>query len=242
MRFKSGMSAISAVLTLLFVIALGLSNSAFAVPYTWRDDPSSTVDPSNIQRSQSGNTITFSNFQAVNLTNQALPSLGLIQPWIFSKFGDITYSFNWSNAADGWVNNNVEGTSLLITLDNFTNRLLFGKVADGTGAAPLDPTRTVNGVSETIKPGDLVPFLDLGAFAANEMKAFSLVFTYHFGDGRILSDSNPPLTIGFFNTVSPIPEPSALALLGIGLIAFRFSRSSAKLPRQTGLDHAILGS
>jgi len=233
MQLKRLIPHVAAFLAYMSLI-LGLCSPASAVTFTWRDDPSSTFDPSNIVRSRTDNTITFSNFQAINMTAQAIPSLGLISPWVFTKFGDTTYTFNWSNGADGWVNNNVEGTSLLITLDNFSDRLRFGNVADVTGLAALDPTLTVNGVSQTLQPGDLVPFLDLGAFAANQMKAFSLVFTYHFGDGRVLTDATDPLTLGFLNTVSPIPEPSVLALLGVALLGLRLSRSSDKSAKEAG--------
>ena len=76
------------------------------------------------------------------------------------------------------------GVSLLVTLDNATGRIRFGDVANDTGLAPLDPTRSYSGVLETRTADDLVPFLDLGSFAAGDAKLFNLVYTYHFGDGK----------------------------------------------------------
>jgi hypothetical protein len=214
------------------LLALGLCTPASAVPLTWRDDPSSGFDFSIASRSVNGNTVTFSNLQAVNFTTQALPDLAVIVPWVFPVFGGgtTTYSMAWSNADNGWLNNHVGGTSLLITLDNIAGRLSFGSVADGTGMAPLDPTQTLNNVSETRLPGDLIPFLDLGAFAANQSTTFDLVFTYHFRDGRALPADTT--TFFFLNTVSPVPEPPILALLGIALLALCLSRSSGKSPKQ----------
>ena len=131
---------------------------------------------------------------------------------------------SWDNSLDGWVNSNVGGTTLLVTLDNVAGRLRFGEVAgDPAGTLPLDPTRTFLGVSETRNLEDLVPFLDLGLFAPNESKAFDLTFTYHFGDNRLLN-GEVPSTAGALNTVSPVPEPATLMLVGVGLLALRRNR------------------
>ena len=231
MRFKSLTSYLVALLTYI-LLALGLSSPAFADPFTWRDDPFSGLLSGGV-RSDAGNTVTFSNLQVIS--TEATPDLAVILPWFFPVFRNgtpeaTTYSMEWSNAANGWVNDNVEGTSLLVTLDNILGRLLFGSVADVTGTAPLDPTRILNGVSETRLPGDLVPFLDLGAFAANEIKSFDLVLTYHFGDGRALPAGTG--AFGALNTISQIPEPPMLALLGIALLGLGLSRSPRELSKQ----------
>lgn len=205
------------------LIALSLCSQANA--FTWRDDPFSFPDTSNLTESRSGNSITYSNFLATNGSPFTLPELGVIVPWAFPILNGTAISMTWSNAQDGWVNTNVDGTTLLVTLDNVAGRLRFGDVAgDAAGTLPLDPTRTVLGVSETRALEDLIPFLDLGSFAPNESKAFELTFTYHFGDNRQLNGQAPD-TAGALNTVSPVPEPATLLLVGIGLLGLRRNQS-----------------
>jgi hypothetical protein len=210
------------ILGLLACMLLVLSLDSQANAFTWRDDPFSFPDTTNVQFSTAGNSITYSGFEAVNASPFVLPDLGVIVPWIFPIIGGSPISMEWSNAQDGWINSNVYGQALLVTLDNVSGRLRFGDVAgDAAGTVPLDPTRTFQGVSETRGPDDLVPFLDLGSFAPNEAKPFSLTFTYHFDDGRLLNGSVPS-TPGFLNTVSPVPVPEpesyALLLAGLGLM------------------------
>jgi hypothetical protein len=209
------------ILGFLVFMLLALSLCSQANAFTWRDDPFSFPDTSKVgEPATVGNSITYSGFEAVNASPFVLPSLGVIVPWIFPVIDGSPISMGWSNAQDGWINSNVNGHTLLVTLDNFTDRLRFGDVAgDAAGTVPLNPTRTFGGISETRGPDDLVPFLDLGSFAPNESKPFSLTFTYHFDDGRLLNGAVPS-TPGFLNTVSPVPEPESYALLlaGLGLM------------------------
>ena len=47
---------------------------------------------------------------------------------------------------DGLGDYHGTGVSLLVTSDNATGRIRFGDVANDTGLAPLDPTRSYSGV------------------------------------------------------------------------------------------------
>lgn len=220
------------------LLALNLCAPAAAEPFTWQNDSHSDPNADLLSVSRSGDSVTFSHFQAVNKSNQTLPDVGIIQPWVFTRLGTTTYSLDWSNAQNGWVNNNIEGTSVLVTLDNHPDRLRFGNIANSSGQGPLQATKIQDGQKETRLPDDLIPFFDLGAFGPKEIKSFDLVLTYHFGDNRQLN-GHAPFTIGYFYTVAPVaapealtlaslaldpaggsavPEPTTLALAGIGLI------------------------
>lgn len=204
------------------LLALSLCNPV-AAAFSWRDDPFSFPAPDGTTPIRSGNSVTFG-FVAVNGSPFMLPDLGVIVPWVFPVLSGTPVSMAWSNGQDGWVNANVDGTTLLVTLDNISGRLRFGDVADGSGVSPLDPTRSTGGVLETRLPDDLVPFFDLGSFGPNEFKPFDMTFTYHFGDDRQL-EGQAPVTIGFLNTVSPVPEPATLPLFGIALLGLLRSRA-----------------
>src|SRR5207253_2637073 len=103
----------------------------------------------------------------------------------------------WDNGLGGWHASDFDnlGTSLLIkvhvtTPNNLTNgTVLAGQVADATGNSQFGPSSDSPNVGapfppETLAPNDALPFVDLGAFAANEARTFGLEFTYQFGDGR----------------------------------------------------------
>ena len=84
------------------------------------------------------------------------------------------------------------GTVLLVILHIATpdeapdRRTGPGSVAaDETLTEVFGPTSTLAGVhfpGETLDPGDLLPFIDLGGFAPEEAEPFDLVFTCHWGE------------------------------------------------------------
>lgn len=224
-------------LTLLASALLALSLDAIAEPtasFTWFNDPLSDPDASQLSASRSGNSVTFNNFQAINKTNQTLSDMAVIMPWIFPKIGTTVYSMDWSNTRNGWVNPSVDGSSLLITLDNIAPRLRFGDVANSSGLVPLSPTRSVKDVKETRLADDAIPFLDMGSFDAKEGKFFNLTFTYHFGDNRQLN-GHAPFTIGSFNTVKPVGQEKDDALVSTRLNSLALADSPASVPEPNSL-------
>lgn len=121
-------------------------------------------------------------------------------------------------------------TSLLVTVDIMINgtpngTMLAGEVADGTGTSAFGPSSDSANVGftglppETLAPDAALPFVDLGSFAPNEAKPFSLMFTYTFGDGRscdVASFSCRTQTSAL--TLAPVPELGTLGLLGAGVL------------------------
>jgi hypothetical protein len=171
-----------------------------AAPFTFLNDPRSTVDTSGVSFAIAGDTIVLTGAQAVNLADEALPDLGLLVPFAWPRVdnpdGSVTrVALDWDNEKDGWFTPDFEGTgtSLLVTLhiatpeEALNSRIAAGSVAaDETLTGVLGPTSTLAGVTfpeEMLEPGDLLPFVDLGGFAPEEAKPFDLVFTYHWGDG-----------------------------------------------------------
>lgn len=224
---------------LTFVI-LGLRPAA-AGPLPWRDDPFSGLSFASATAFDQGpnnNTRVLHNITVGS--GKAVPQLLLMAAW-FWPFTD-PFSMAWSNALDGWFTNDYHGTgvSLLVTLDNFPGRIRFGDVADDTGAAPLQSTQLYMAVPETRNPNDLVPFLDLGSFAAGETKLVDFFYTFHFGDNRA---GNPGAEF-FANTLSANPlavaEPSSLAVvIPMVILAVLIQaplRSNVRSRRQGGLQ------
>jgi len=223
----------TAVISLAATVGLAIAAPRPAAAFTYQDDPNSYfTGDSNTTTSSEGpnnNTRVFRNLEAVNTSNQTLPQLAFVVPWVWPKLGDNSINMTWRNDLDGWYTNNYDGTSLVVKLANFPDRLRLGDIADITGQAQLPLTQpcttdtspsctTLNYPPQTRDLEDKVPALNLGAFAPNETKRFDMAFTYDFGDGR----SGTPVTAFYGNTISPeaVPEPSTIGgtvvLGGIG--------------------------
>jgi hypothetical protein len=176
------------------------------------NDPSSTInfpalDP--IPWTITGNTIRYTGFEAANLTDDRLPDLGLFVPFVWTRIDNPDGSpefivLDWRNGKNGWYTPDFDGTgqSLLVTLDIITfpdrrdGHVAAGKVAaDETLTQVFGPTSDGAGTNippppdgppeETLRPRDLLPFVDLGRFAPNETKPFDLVYTYEWGEGDL---------------------------------------------------------
>jgi hypothetical protein len=223
---------------------------AEAVPSQFRDDPFSNVDFASVVVNPSGglngNTFFLNHVGALNESaTVTIPDLMVMAAWFWPSNPPL--SMAWSNALNGWFINDYLGTSLLVTLDTFPDRITFGSVSEGSGSAPIDPAGTFKGVSETRALVDRVPSLNLGAFAPGEEKFFDLAYTFHFGDGRS-GNTGIGISLNTFSVnPSSVPEPSSFwLLLSAGLlvspvrkllVGARGSNSSqlAALPQEIGV-------
>ncbi len=219
----------------LLGLVIVTSSAAFAVPaaaFTFQDDPSSTwgEDPS-IPHTFSGNTITYQNFFAENLTDNSLPALSFAIPFLWANVDSTYVPMQWRNDLNGWYTGdfNNTGTSLTVSLTAPTSSpVAMSEIADLTGSKQLPLTEPCQSGSpsctqtpqppETRNMDDRIPVISLGVFTPHETKNFDLSFTYSFGDQR----TGALLTAFIANTVSVIPEPEtyALFLAGLGLLGF----------------------
>ena len=175
-------------------------SAAPATSFAYVNDPSSTVDTRAVSVAVAGNTVTETGGLAVNLTDRALPDLGLLVPYVWPRLPDapdgspVRVPLAWDDQEHGWSTPdfNGTGTSLLLTLRIATpdgapdGRVAVGEVANDetlTETIPLTSTALVPFPEETLRPEDELPFADLGGFAPGEAKAFDLIFTYHWGEG-----------------------------------------------------------
>ena len=91
--------------------------------FEYFDDPNSTVEVSEPSRTTSGDTITYTGWEAVNLSEGTLPDVGLFVPFVWPRIDHPDGSFilvpmSWNNGKDGWFTPdfNGEGYSLLVAL------------------------------------------------------------------------------------------------------------------------------
>jgi PEP-CTERM motif-containing protein len=232
-----------------------MCGQAAAAQFQWFNDPNSTTDFTLFSRSCAqtasdvcpDNTIRLADIQAVNLIGQGLPDVGFFVPsmWprIFNPDASLSsFALTWRNDLNGWFTGNFDssGTSLLVTAsiqtpNNTPNgRIAAGSVADDQSLTrPLqDLTFTFDGLPETLAPGDLVPFIDLGSFSPFEAKSLDLVLTYHWGDNRpccALRTAFGAFTLAPVpeSTPVPVPEPATITVLGAGmavLLIYRWRR------------------
>ncbi|SEK81113.1 PEP-CTERM sorting domain-containing protein [Nitrosovibrio tenuis] len=227
---------------MLFSLFLATSSAAFAVPaaaFTFQDDPSSTWGgDSSIPHTFVGNTITYQNLYAQNLTANSLPGLSFAIPFIWPLAESGAIPMQWRNDLNGWYTNdfNNMGTSLTVSLTApASSSVAMSEIADLTGSQQLPLTEPCQSGSPSCTPApypsetrnldDRIPVIALGAFAPNETKNFDVSFTYTFGDQR----TGALRTAFIANTVSaiaPIPEPEtyALFLAGLGLLSLMIGR------------------
>lgn len=218
-----------------FSLVLLTASAAFAAPaaaFTFQDDPSSTWSgDSSTTRTFAGNTVSYHDLYAQNLTSNPLPGLSFVVPFVWPNVDSTYLPMQWRNDLNGWYSNNFNntGTSLTVTLTSPTaSSVAMGELADLTGSQQLPLTEPCQSGSSSCTPApypsetrnltDSIPLISLGAFAPNETKRFDLSFTYSFGDQRV--EALPTAFIG--NTVSAVPEPEtyAMFLVGLGLLGF----------------------
>jgi len=216
----------------LLILSATFLFSLSASAYSLQDDPSSTWGgDGTTTTSVNGNVYTIQNLYAENLTNNTLPALNFVVPFIWPRIDDLggsTYEpMQWSNNLNGWHTDNFNQTGLSLTVQlsgPASSPIAMSEIADLTGTAQLPLTEPCSSGSpscipasyptETVNLTDLVPLISLGEFAPNEKKYFDLSFTYAFGDQ---SDALPTAFIGY--TVSPIPLPATFWLFGSGVLA-----------------------
>jgi hypothetical protein len=185
--------------------------------FQYEDGPNSGYSGLPGAPTYSGDTTTFSGFVAKNFSNHALADVGVWSPFLWVKLSDGTReALTWDNTQHGWYtpnfvsDNGPTGESLLLTArfssdsTQVVNRpLRAGNVADIEGKAQYPLNSGDLGVpfpQEAIKPNDLLPFGDLGSFAAGQEKSFSLSLTAHWGG----TDLGP---IAHADGVAPTVEP-----------------------------------
>lgn len=196
-------------------------------PFAYVNDPSSTVDTRAVSVAIAGNTVAETGGLAVNVTDQALPDLGLLVPYVWPRLPDapdgspVRVPLAWDDQERGWSTPDFAGTgtSLLLTLRIATpdgapdRRVAVGEVANDealTEAIPLNSAALVPFPEETLRPGDELPFAGLGGFAPGEAKPFDLVFTYHWGDGG----PDEAFRVNFYAfTLSPVTAQESAGLL-----------------------------
>ena len=203
-------------------------SAAPAAPFAYVNDPSSTLDTGAISVAIAGNTVTETGGLAVNLTDRALPDLGLLVPYAWPRLPDapdgspVRVPLAWDDQEHGWSTPDFDGrgTGLLLTLRIATpdgapdGRVAVGSVANDealTEAIPLNSAALVPFPEETLRPGDALPFADLGGFAPGEAKPFDLVFTYHWGEG---GGPDEAFRVNFYAfTLSPAAAQESAGLL-----------------------------
>src|SRR5690349_10555932 len=92
--------------------------------FEYYNDPNSTVETNHPTRTISGNTVTYTGWEAVNLSKGTLPDVALFVPWAWPRIdkpdGSVDHyvAMSWDNDRGGWFNPNFDGKgySLLVTV------------------------------------------------------------------------------------------------------------------------------
>lgn len=224
-------------LVLIALVPLGVS----AATFTLQDDPSSGwgVISGLTFDSISGNTVTYHNLVAQNVTSDTLPDLKFAIPFLWTQntriFVTQYENLSWRNDLNGWYMANLSdgftySTTMTVQLSSPTAEFVpMGNIADLTGIQQLPLTEPCQSGSpscqsslpyqpETRQSTDAIPVISLGAFGPNESKTFDISFTFIFGDQRT---GTLPIQISA-NTVSTVPLPATVWLLGWALGALCF--------------------
>lgn len=145
-------------------------------------------------------------FKAVNSSSQAFSDVLFLNNFVFDETStDPDVAFSFDNHTDVW-----SGSSHTWQLLDPTGTLLMSDTN-----VPLSELR--NGAMATLPSTDSSPYIDVGAIGPFETVPFTEI---------IGVDSEYPWDVGgsfvALSSEIPVPEPSALVLLGIGAIGAIF--------------------
>ena len=221
--------------------ALSTTAPAIAANFVLQDDPRSEIDGSATTPDNFGNSRNLNGLSLVN-TGDRTADLSFVVSNTWTFVGGTLVGLAWDNHKDGWFNADVDGTSLLVTLTNTSDRIRLGDIADLTGesAFPLtqpcddNPSCYVSPFPFPIEdvtqsPDDELPIFNLGTFAAGESKSFDQSFLFTYGDNR--EGSTPLLSYGFTAASVPedVPEPaSAAAIVLMGAVLLKGKKRFAQ--------------
>jgi hypothetical protein len=177
--------------------------------FVWHNDPNSTVIPPTppgfigTPGVPGSDSLTYTPFYASNTSGHALSDVGLFIPFAWARVDNPGGSLNhyerltWDNSRNGFLDSDFNHTreAVLLTPNIVTHpdtpdgHVVAGSVADLTDTHRFAPNSASvqTGIPasvfppETILPGDLLPFADLGGFASGESKQFDIIWTAHWG-------------------------------------------------------------
>jgi hypothetical protein len=176
--------------------------------FAWHNDPDSTVDTSGVVPNEGvpdADSVTYTGFDAVNTSNHSLSDVGLFIPFALARAVDPhdpqgfhyeAMTWNGMGFLDPNYNNTGEAVLLTPTISTFPDGTVrAGSVADKTDTHVFAQNSASTGTGspfplETFNSNDLLPFADLGSFAAGRHKAFNITWTAHWygedlGDVRV---------------------------------------------------------
>jgi len=185
------------------------------------DDPFSTVaEPNGVNATPSGDTMTYTGFEAVNQSGHTEADVGVWLPFVEVPFAlsngkEGHEALTWDSSQGGWFTPNfinpsgqATGESLLITaqIDSSPTTLAAGNVANASGHEqyPLSSSDFLKGPDwspEAIQTSDLLPFSDIGSINPGPSNAvpFDIAFTAHWGG----ADMGAVRVGGYVATLAP---------------------------------------
>lgn len=193
---------------------------------------------------ENGNIRTVMNAAVLsNLSDRTTDEIIYAIPFLWTQFEGQSSGLSWDNQLDGWLTDDYDGqgNTLVVQLDNFSERSRLDNFADATGKAPVplalpcnDGPSCVPELPFNLPPlsqdaEDAIPIFNFGRFAPGETKTLDAMFSFNFEDNRT---GTLPL-LPFVGTFSPIsqavPEPTTvLALLAMGGVTMLWKRQTPK--------------